>query len=102
MGAMPPLSDAEITAALGSLPGWSRTGDEIETTYELASFPDAIAFVVRIGFLAEAADHHPDLDIRWRKVRVTLTTHDAGGLTAKDTALARQIADLAHQFEGSA
>jgi 4a-hydroxytetrahydrobiopterin dehydratase len=99
---MPLLSDAEITAALGSLPGWSRSGDEIEKTYELASFPDAIAFVVRIGFLAEAADHHPDLDVRWRKVRVALTTHDSGGLTDKDADLARQIAGLAQQFEGVA
>jgi 4a-hydroxytetrahydrobiopterin dehydratase len=95
MGAMPKLSDAEVTAALGSLPGWSRSGDEIAKTYELASFPDAIAFVVRIGFLAEAADHHPDLDVRWRKVRVALTTHDAGGLTDKDADLARRIEEVA-------
>ncbi len=84
MGPMPLLSDAEITAALSALPGWSRSGDEIEKTFELDSFPDAIAFVVRIGFLAEAADHHPDLDVRWRRLRVALTTHDAGGLTTKD------------------
>jgi 4a-hydroxytetrahydrobiopterin dehydratase len=88
---MPLLSDAEITAALGSLPGWSRSGDEIEKTYELASFPDAIAFVVRIGFLAEAADHHPDLDIRWRTVAVALTTHDSGGLTNLDLSVAEGI-----------
>jgi 4a-hydroxytetrahydrobiopterin dehydratase len=91
MGAMPKLSDAEVTAALGSLPGWSRSGDEIAKTYELASFPDAIAFVVRIGFFAERVDHHPDLDVRWKNVRVALTTHDAGGLTNKDLDLAREI-----------
>jgi 4a-hydroxytetrahydrobiopterin dehydratase len=95
MGAMPLLSDAEITAALDTLPGWSRSGDEIEKTFELASFPAAIAFVVRIGFLAEQADHHPDLDVRWRKVRVALTTHDSGGLTDKDADLARQIEGVA-------
>jgi len=95
MGSMPLLSDAEVTAALGSLPGWSRSGHEIVKTYELASFPDAIAFVVRIGFLAEAVDHHPDLDVRWRNVRVALTTHDSGGLTDKD-------ADLARRIEGTA
>ena len=67
------------------------TGDEIVRTFECASFPDAIAFVVRIGFLAEAANHHPDLDIRWRKVRVALTTHDAGGLTTIDFDLAAAI-----------
>ena len=85
------LTENEVTAALAGLPGWERTGDEIVKTYERASFPAAIAFVVRIGFFAEAADHHPDLDIRWRKVRVALTTHDAGGLTALDVQLAQQI-----------
>ena len=69
----------ELAAALAALPGWERAGDEIVRTFECASFPDAIAFVVRIGFFAERADHHPDLDIRWRKVRAALTTHDAGG-----------------------
>jgi 4a-hydroxytetrahydrobiopterin dehydratase len=92
---MPVLSDAEVESALGALPGWSRSGAEIEKTYECASFPDAVAFVVRIGFLAEAADHHPDLDIRWRRVRVALTTHDSGGLTENDTALAKQIEEVA-------
>jgi len=89
------LSAPEISSALASLAGWSRTGDEIEKTFERASFADAIAFVVRIGFLAEAADHHPDLDVRWRRVRVALTTHDAGGLTTNDFALARQIEEVA-------
>jgi 4a-hydroxytetrahydrobiopterin dehydratase len=92
---MPVLSDAEVESALCALPGWSRSGAEIEKTYECASFPDAVAFVVRIGFLAEAADHHPDLDIRWRRVRVALTTHDSGGLTENDTALAKQIEEVA-------
>jgi 4a-hydroxytetrahydrobiopterin dehydratase len=99
---MPPLPDAEVTAALATLPGWSRAGDEIEKTFECPSFPDAIAFVVRIGFMAEAADHHPDLDVRWRRVRVALTTHDAGGLTAKDVDLARKIDGAAHEIEGGA
>jgi 4a-hydroxytetrahydrobiopterin dehydratase len=92
---MSKLSDADVQAALAELPGWERAGDEIVKTFELGSFPDAIAFVVRIGFFAEQADHHPDLDIRWRKVRVALTTHDAGGLTDRDVALARQIEDVA-------
>ena len=56
-----------------------------------ASFAAAIAFVVRIGFLAERADHHPDIDIRWRKVRIALTTHDASGLTNRDLDLAAEI-----------
>lgn len=86
-----PLDDDAIAAALAGLPGWSRAGDEIVRTYERPSFADAIAFVVRVGFLAEAADHHPDLDVRWRKVRVALTTHAAGGLTERDFDLARRI-----------
>ena len=85
------LSDDEVTAALASLPEWAREGDEIVTTFACASFPDAIAFVVRIGFFAEKADHHPDLDIRWRNVRVALTTHDANGLTQLDVDLATAI-----------
>lgn len=89
------LSDDEVTAALGKLAGWERSGDEIVKTYELPSFPAAIAFVTRVGFLAEKADHHPDLDIRWRKVKVALSTHDAGGITAKDVALAGEIEAVA-------
>jgi 4a-hydroxytetrahydrobiopterin dehydratase len=88
---MPPLAAAEITAALEALTGWNREGDEIVKTFECGSFADAIAFVVRIGFLAEQADHHPDIDIRWRKVRVALTTHSAHGLTNRDLDLAAEI-----------
>jgi 4a-hydroxytetrahydrobiopterin dehydratase len=88
---MAKLSDAEITTALADLPGWGREGDEIVKTFDCGSFPGAIAFVVRIGFFAEKADHHPDLDVRWKRVRVALTTHDAGGLTAKDLEVAREI-----------
>jgi 4a-hydroxytetrahydrobiopterin dehydratase len=94
MEAMPPLADAEISAALAALPGWTRDGDEIVKTFECASFPAAIAFVVQIGFLAEKADHHPDLDIRWRKVKVALSTHSAGGLTNRDFDLAAEIEAL--------
>ena len=84
-------SEAEIAAALADLPRWVRDGGEIVREFACTSFADAIAFVVRIGFLAEAADHHPDLDVRWRTVRVALTTHDAGGLTDRDFALAAAI-----------
>ena len=88
---MATLSDTDVQQALAGLPGWERAGDEIAKTFECASFPDAIAFVVRIGFFAEQADHHPDLDVRWRKVKVALTSHDAGGLTQKDVELATKI-----------
>ena len=60
-----------------------------------ASFPDAVAFVVAVGFLAEAADHHPDIDIRWRTVHLALTTHDAGGLSTLDFDLAARIDEAA-------
>jgi 4a-hydroxytetrahydrobiopterin dehydratase len=89
------LSDADVSTGLASLPGWAREGDTIVKRYERASFPDAIAFVVRIGFLAEKADHHPDLDVRWRTVHVVLSSHDAGGITEKDLALAGQIESVA-------
>ena len=89
------LSDEEIRSGLADLAGWARRDDEIEKVYELASFPDAIAFVTRVGFLAEKANHHPDLDVRWRKVRVVLSTHDEGGITGRDLALAGEIEGVA-------
>ena len=89
------LADDAIVEWLRSRAGWERHGDEIRKQFERASFPDAIAFVVRIGFMAEAADHHPDLDIRWRTVAVALTTHDAGGLTRRDLELAEHIDEAA-------
>jgi 4a-hydroxytetrahydrobiopterin dehydratase len=90
-GVVPPLPDPEIAARLARLSGWERDGDEIVRTFELPSFPAAIAFVGRVAERAEAANHHPDLDIRYRKVRVALSTHDQGGLTEKDFALATEI-----------
>ncbi|HEY7107578.1 MAG TPA: 4a-hydroxytetrahydrobiopterin dehydratase [Acidimicrobiia bacterium] len=88
---MPALPDDEIAARLAALDTWDREGDEIVRTYEHPSFPDAIDFVTRVAALAEAANHHPDIDIRYRTVRIALTTHDQGGLTDKDFALAGQI-----------
>lgn len=82
------LSEDEIADQLEALAGWARRGDEIFKTYKLPNFPAAIAFVTHVGFLAEAANHHPNIDIRWNKVTLALSTHDAGGLTAKDFALA--------------
>jgi 4a-hydroxytetrahydrobiopterin dehydratase len=85
------LDDDEISTRLDALPGWEREGDEISKTFELPTFPEAIAFVTRIADRAEAANHHPDIDIRYRKVRVALSTHDAGGLTELDFQLATEI-----------
>ncbi len=88
------LTDGEIEQRLGALSGWQRAGDEIRKTFQLRGFPAAIAFVTQVGFLAEAAGHHPDIDIRWRNVTLALTTHDAGGLTAKDFDLAARIDEI--------
>jgi 4a-hydroxytetrahydrobiopterin dehydratase len=85
---MAKLNEDEITERMESLAGWTRRGDELVKTFKLPGFPAAIAFVTQIGFLAEAAAHHPEIDIRYNKVTLALTTHDAGGLTAKDFALA--------------
>ena len=88
---MPPLPDDQIATRLAELDGWSRDGDQIVKTFELPTFMDAIAFVERVADLAEAANHHPDIDIRYRKVRIALSTHDAGGITQKDFDLAGEI-----------
>jgi 4a-hydroxytetrahydrobiopterin dehydratase len=97
---MPALPDAQIAELLGARPGWERRDDEIVKTFELPSFPAAIAFVARIAERAEAANHHPDLDIRYRKVTVVLSTHDAGGITAKDFTLADEIEATLEQDSG--
>jgi 4a-hydroxytetrahydrobiopterin dehydratase len=85
------LDDAKIMRALASAPAWQLSGATLVRTYEFKDFPAAIKFVETIAALAEQAWHHPDIDIRWNKVTLTLTTHDAGGLTEKDFALARQF-----------
>jgi 4a-hydroxytetrahydrobiopterin dehydratase len=95
MVVMARLTDDEIAAALANLPGWAREGDTIVKTFELPTFPAAIAVVGEIAERAEAANHHPDLDIRYRRLRVALSTHDAGGITEKDVALATEIEALA-------
>jgi len=78
------LTAAEIDQALQALPGWTRQGDAVVRQFTFSSFRDAIAFVTRLAFDAEAADHHPDLAINYKRVTVTWSTHDAGGVTRKD------------------
>jgi len=85
------LDEPAITEALRRTPGWERAGAEIRRTYRFRDFREALAFVNRVGGLAEAAGHHPDIDIRYNTVTLALTTHDAGGLSAKDFDLARAI-----------
>jgi len=74
-----------------AVPGWESNGREITRTYKFKNFAEAMAFVNKVAGLAEAADHHPDINIRYNKVRLTLSTHSAGGLTDKDFSLANQI-----------
>src|SRR4029078_3789723 len=85
------LSDIEIQRDLGSLQGWSRKGDVLTRTYQFRNFTQAMEFVNRVASLAASAHHHPDIDIRYSKVTLTLSTHDAGGITSNDLALARAI-----------
>jgi 4a-hydroxytetrahydrobiopterin dehydratase len=85
------LDQGAIDAALATLDGWSGGPDGITRTAELSSFPAAIAVVDRVAEAAEAADHHPDIDIRWRTLTFTCATHSAGGVTAKDVDLATTI-----------
>ena len=85
------MDDDEITRALESLPHWRRDGDAITRAVDAPSFLEGIDLVGAVARAAEAADHHPDIDIRWRTVTFTLSTHSEGGLTAKDFALAEQI-----------
>jgi 4a-hydroxytetrahydrobiopterin dehydratase len=88
---MPRLNAADLATALERLPGWTAANNEIGKTFIFGNFVEAIAFVNRVADLAEAAGHHPDLDIRYNRVRIALTTHDDGGVTDKDAALAREI-----------
>ena len=90
----PRLSPDELTAALSGLPSWAGDGAGIRRTVELPGFPDAVAALVRIAFVAEQMDHHPDVDLRWRRLHLTLVTHSAGGVTELDLELARRIDEL--------
>ena len=85
------LSDIEIQRSLGTRAGWTRRGNALTRTFEFPTFPAAIAFVNRIADVAEKMDHHPDVDIRYTKVTCSLSTHSAGGITAKDFTLAEEI-----------
>jgi len=89
------LAEPQIILALDTLPDWEKTGDVIARTFQFKDFPAAMDFTNAVAALAEQAQHHPDIDVRWNKVTLALSTHDAGGLTEKDFALARQCDALA-------
>jgi len=94
---IPRLTEAECTAALAALPEWrpGADGQSIHRSFAFADFSAAFAFMTRVALLAEKADHHPDWSNAWNRVDITLTTHSAGGLTARDVALAKGIDGLA-------
>lgn len=89
------LSGEDIEARLRSLKGWTREGDAIRKQFTFAGFPEAIEFVNRLAPEAEAADHHPDIQINYKRVTLTYSTHSEGGLTAKDFAGAEMADRLA-------
>ena len=81
---MAKLEQAEAQRRVAELKAWTLDGDEIKRQFTFRSFPDAVAFVCRLAFGAEAADHHPDILINYKRVTLTYSTHSEGGLTAKD------------------
>ncbi len=85
------LTQDQIDNELNSLNGWKQNGKEIEKEFDHKDFVHAMGFVNSVGLLAERADHHPDMDIRWNKVKLVLSTHSEGGLTEKDFKLAKKI-----------
>ena len=92
---MAKLDEAGIQKAMGGVPDWTRDGSALRRQFTLGSFPDAIAFVTRLAFDAEAADHHPDIVINYKRVTLTFTTHSDGGLTQKDFDGARKVDAIA-------
>lgn len=89
------LSEDEIGAALADLDGWRHVGQSISRSVRMPTFPAAIALVAAVGEVAEQAGHHPDIDIRWRTVTFTCSTHSHGGITSLDIDLARAVDKLA-------
>ena len=85
------LPEGDIRTMLADIPMWTRIGDAIERTWTFDTYPEAIAFLVRVAFLAEGMSHHPDITNAWTRVKLSLTTHDAGGLTERDFKLATKI-----------
>lgn len=91
-----PLDPATIASRLAALPGWSHVDGWLQRDYATDGWRSTMLLVNAIAFLAEAADHHPDLEVHWGRVEVRLQSHDAGGVTERDMALATRIAALVH------
>ena len=91
---MPKLPQTELDRVLGDLPGWTVKDGAIAKTFKHDSFPEAVVFVNAVAHLAELANHHPDIDIRYSNITLALVTHDQGGITNKDVELARRIEEI--------
>jgi 4a-hydroxytetrahydrobiopterin dehydratase len=89
-----PLTPEQVVTELASTPGWLVSDGQLTRTVTREDFRDALLFVNAVGFLAERANHHPDIVIAWNAVTLTLISHSAGGLTEKDFGLAREISEL--------
>ncbi|RPI07103.1 MAG: 4a-hydroxytetrahydrobiopterin dehydratase [Ignavibacteriae bacterium] len=85
------LNKKQIKSSLLELNGWTLRGEEIRRKFEFVDFARAMGFVNTVALYAERANHHPDIDIRWNKITLSLSTHSEGGLTAKDISLAKKI-----------
>lgn len=85
------MTEDEVAAALAGRPEWVETGEAIQRTFQFKSFVEAMKFVNRVAEAAELANHHPDILVRYNKVTMTLSTHDAGGISAKDFDLAAKM-----------
>ncbi len=92
---MTALGEEDIRAGLVGLGSWELVDGQIATEYRFADFRHAVAFVVTVAFEAESAEHHPDIDVRYNRVRIALSTHSAGGVTTKDFDLATAIEGIA-------
>lgn len=99
---MDKMTEAQITEALKGAPDWGFAGEAIQRTFQFKDFVEAMKFVSKVAEQAEADQHHPDLLIRWNKVTLTLSTHDASGITAKDFALAAKADEFAKLFAAAA
>jgi 4a-hydroxytetrahydrobiopterin dehydratase len=88
------LTDEERSAFLTEHPDWEISGETLHRTFTFTDFVEAMGFVTRMAIIAEKANHHPDIDIRWNRVSIALSSHDEGGMTEKDTALALRIEKL--------
>jgi 4a-hydroxytetrahydrobiopterin dehydratase len=90
-----PLTDSDVKSALEKLPGWRANGKAIERNFEFKDFKDAMAFANRVAMIAEEANHHPDIEISYNKLKLSLISHDSGGLTSRDVKMAARINEIA-------